>query len=56
MPAWQWGQVPSLYAVGAMTRSPLAMARTSGADLLGHADELVADRAGFERRLAAICC
>ena len=53
MPWRQCGQVPSLKANGAMTKSPWRCADL-GADVLDHADELVADRARLERRLAAV--
>ena len=54
MPCRQFGQVPSLNANGAMTRSPLRDVAHVGADVLDDADELVADRAGLERRVAAV--
>ena len=54
MPCRQCGQVPSLKANGAMTRSPLLDVAHLGADVLDDADELVADRAGLERRVAAV--
>ena len=54
MPWRQCGQVPSLNANGAMTKSPLATSRHVGADVLDDADELVADRARLERRVAAV--
>ena len=54
MPFWQFGQVPSLKANGEMTRSPLRSVRHVGADVLDHADELVADRPGLERGVAAV--
>ena len=48
------GQVPSLKANGAMTRSPLLDVGDLGADVLDDADELVADRAGLELGVAAV--
>ncbi len=54
MPWRQCGQVPSLNANGAMTKSPRFDVRDVAADVLDDADELVADRAGLERRVAAV--
>ena len=54
MPWRQCGQVPSLNTNGAMTKSPRRTFATSRADVLDDADELVADRAGLERRVAAV--
>jgi hypothetical protein len=52
MPWRQCGQVPSLNANGAITKS--GDVPQVGADVLDDADELVADRAGLERRVAAV--
>ena len=54
MPCWQLGQLPSLKANGAMTKSPRRRLEIVGADVLDDADELVADRAGRERGVAAV--
>ena len=53
IPCRQCGQVPSLKANGAITRSPWRRSDL-GADVLDDADELVADRARRERRVAAV--
>ena len=54
IPWRQCGQVPSLKANGAITKSPRLTFETSRADVLDDADELVADRARLERRVAAV--
>ena len=54
MPCRQCGQVPSLKANGQMTQSPCLTFAHVGADVFDDADELVADRAGLERRVAAV--
>ena len=54
IPWRQCGQVPSLNANGAITKSPLRDVPDVGADVLDDADELVADRARLERRVAAV--
>jgi hypothetical protein len=48
----QFGHVPSLKANGAMTSS--RESADVGADVLGDADELGADRTRLERRFAAV--
>ena len=54
MPCRQCGQVPSLKANGRDDEVALRDVRDLGADVLDDADELVADRAGRERRVAAV--